>query len=327
MAFNDPGGTEFEPERPITGAQRLVTSNNATINEYHVFVQDSWFITDALSIYPGLVVFGEDYLDTSFVEPRLALEYLLADDWLLSAGVGLYHQTPGIIETDKVFGNPKLDYIESRHVVAGIEKEFQQGWHLKTDIYYKDLDKLVTGSDDTRFSNDGEGKAYGLELLIRKELTNRFSGWMSVTASRAERQHKITRDRFKFDYDQPVNISLVGQYKLSDRTRLGAKYWYHSGTPYTPVIGADLVDTDPLRYEPRYAAINSERLPNFQRLDLRVDRDLRARGRFKLTGYLELLNVLNSKNVDDFDYSKDYTSKEAIHQLPRIISLGIKAEF
>ncbi len=331
IAFNDPGGTEFEPERPITGAERLVAKKKINFNSVHLFVQDNWFVTDNLAVYTGVVFQGEDYLDKSFVEPRLAVEYTLESDWVLSAGLGQYHQMPDSGQVDVIFGNPDLDYIESNHAVVGIEKEFTNGWNWKSDIYYKQLDKLVTADEDDRYANNGEGEAYGFELLVRKELTNRISGWLSFTASKAERKHKITGDKFKFDYDQPVNATLVGQYKLSEQTKLGMKYWVHSGTPYTPVTGGELADSDPERYEPVYGAVNSERLPDFQRLDLRVDHelvsDLNTDGRFKLTGYVELLNALDSKNVDSYDYSKDYSRKKEVYQLPRIISFGIKAEF
>ncbi|RTZ58296.1 MAG: hypothetical protein DSZ32_07265 [Gammaproteobacteria bacterium] len=327
VTFNDVVGTEFEPQPTISGAPKITTTQHININNVHFFAQDAWFANDRLSLYTGVVYQGEDYLDKYFVEPRLALEIDLGNDWLFNAGAGLYNQRPGFAFTDPVFGNPDLDYIKSKQAVVGVKKSFGAGWSWKSDLYYKDLDDLVTTDDTTRYANNGEGYAYGLETLIRKDLTDAFSGWLSVTLSEARRKHKITGKEFPFDYDQPVNASLVAQYKWSDKTTFGAKYWLHSGSPYTPVIGA-IEDPDiPGRYEAIYADVNSDRLPAFNRLDLRVDRKFKDRGHFRLTGYMELLNALGTKNVSGYDYNKDYSSRSELHQLPRLVSFGIKADF
>ncbi len=213
--------------------------------------------------------------------------------------------------------------------VVGLQKTFAGGWSIKSDLYYKELDNLVTGDNtgESRYSNDGEGYAYGLETMIRKDLTDKLSGWLSLTFSKAKRKHSITGKEFPFDYDQPYNVSLVTQYKWSKKMTFGMKYWLHSGSPYTPVHGSFEDPQIAGHYEALYGDVNSERLPVYNRLDLRIDRKLMTRGIFKLTGYLELLNVLDTKNVSGYDYNKDYSSRAELYQLPRIISFGLKAEF
>lgn len=328
-SYNDPGGTEFEPGGSITSAERLTTKQSIDQNNVHLFVQDNWFVTDRLSLYTGLVYHGEDYLDKSYMEPRLAIEYDLGNDLIWNAGAGLYHQRPEYSKVDKVFGNPDLEYVESMQAVVGLQKIFANGWSVKSDLYYKNLDNLVTGNDknESRYANNGEGYTYGLETMIRKELTDKLSGWLSLTLSKAKRKHTITGKEFPFDYDQPLNVSLVTQYKWSEKMTFGMKYWLHSGSPYTPVNGAIEDPQIPGHYEANYGDVNSDRLPVYNRLDLRIDRKLKTSGRFKLTGYIDLLNVLNTKNVSGYDYNRDYSSRGEFYQLPRIISVGIKAEF
>jgi len=327
VGFNDPACTEFETDCLFTGAERLETVESTRINVGHLFVKDNWYVSEDFTLYPGVVLHGEDYLDKVFVEPRLSGEYRVNPNLSLSAGTGIYHQMPDFIQVNEVFGNPDLDYIRSVHAVTGVDVKLGAGWSVKSELYYKWLDKLVTGDDENRYANDGEGYAYGLETLVRKDLSERLSGWLSVSLSKAKRKHKLTGDTFVFDYDQPVNVSLVGNYRLSPKWELGAKLWVHSGTAYTPIIGAELDEEVEDLYRPQYGAINSDRFPTFQRLDLRVDRVFTRRSGKQSRAYLELLNVLDARNVSDYDYNGDYAERKEVTQLPLIIGLGFSAEF
>lgn len=238
VEFNAPACSEFEADCQISNAERLATVETIDLIATQAYVQDSWSVTDRLTLFPGLSAHGEDYLDKQFVEPRLALEYSLSDTFLLSAGTGIYHQFPGYLELNQVFGNPELAYVESVQGVVGLQKTLSHGWDVKSELYYKQLDNLVSGNDETRYDNNGEGEAYGLDIIIRKNLTDRASGWLSASFSKATREDAETGESFAFEYDQPYNASLVAQYKLSEKWSIGAKYWLHSGAPYTPVVGA-----------------------------------------------------------------------------------------
>ncbi|MBX2823161.1 MAG: TonB-dependent receptor [Gammaproteobacteria bacterium] len=327
IAFSLPPCSEFDPDCQITGSPRLETAEVVEAVATQFYVQDSWSLTDRLTLFPGVAFQSENYLDKSFVEPRLAAEFSVSDSLVLNAGTGLYHQFPGFIEVNEVFGNPELDYIKSVHGVVGLEKTFNDGWHLKADAHYKLLDDLVTTDDDLRFTNEGEGSAYGLDLLLRKRLTDRLSGWLSVGWSEARRKDKRTGQSFVFEYDQPYNVTLVGSYKLSDRWSIGAKLWAHSGAPYTPVVGATADDEVEGLYNPEYGTLNSARFDDYQRLDIRVDRTFKRRKGKNMSAYLEVLNALGRKNVSGLDYSADYSEATEVEQLPTILALGFKASF
>lgn len=327
VSFNAPACSEFEADCQISTADRLSTVETIDLVTTQAYVQDNWSVTDRLTLFPGLALQSEDYLDQQFVEPRLAMEYNLTDSLVLSAGTGIYHQFPGFLEVNQVFGNPELEYIESIQGVVGLQKNFENGWDIKSELYYKQLDNLVSGNDDTRYDNSGEGTAYGLDLLLRKTLTNRASGWLSASFSEATRKDADTGKSFVFEYDQPYNVSLVGQYKISEKWSIGAKYWLHSGAPYTPVIGSTEDDTVAGLYNPQYGELNSERFSDYSRLDVRLDRKFqRSKGR-TMSAYLEVLNVLGHKNIAGFDYNVDYSEKESIEQLPRFFALGFKATY
>ncbi len=327
LAFNDPGCTEFEPDCSISGAERLNITEQVKLNTLHAFVKDSWYLNDKLTVFPSLVLQSDDLLDKQYVDPRFSLEYSHTDDLIFTAGTGVYRSMPGYFEINEVFGNPDLDYVESLHGVVGVQRFFDKGLEIKTELYYKDTDKLITADDDTRYANNGEGTAYGLDTLVRKTFSDKLSGWMSLSLSQADRRHKVSGNTFDFSHDQPVNMSLVANYKISPKWTAGAKLWVHSGSPYTPVLGATESAQTPGLFDPIYGKINSERHSLYHRLDLRFDRVVkRASGRTMST-YFEINNLLGTKNISGFDYNADYSERTDIEQLPRLISLGFKADF
>jgi hypothetical protein len=327
IAFNDPGCTEFEADCQVTGAERLTTAESLIVHTGQIFAKDSWYVTDSLTLFPGVTLQAEDYLGKQFVEPRFALEYSLSDDLIFSAGTGVYHQLPGFVETNKVFGNPDLEYIESVQAVVGVQKILANGLDIKSELYYKELDNLVAGDEELRFNNAGEGVAYGLDTLIRKDVTDKLTGWLSFSVSKARREHESSGASFPFDYDQPVNMTLVANYKLPSNWALGAKLWVHSGAPYTPVIGAAPDDDIDGLFNPQYGEVNSKRLPTYHRLDVRLDRTYTRSNGKHINLYMEVLNLLDSKNLSYYDYNADYSERIEVTQLPRIVGLGFKVEF
>ena len=327
LNFNVPICTEFEPDCTLSDAERVALNVDDSVNTGKFFIKDNWYVTDRLTLFPGLAIQTEDLLDKTFVEPRFALEYALADDLTLTAGAGIYHQRPGYGQVDSTLGNPNLKYIESTQVLLGLQKTFGHGWDLKSELYYKQLDNLVTGNETLKYTNDGEGTSYGLDTLLRKKLTDKLSGWFSLSLSDSSRTNLRTGEEFGFEYDQPVNASLVASYKLSEKWSLGAKLSVHSGALYTPVVGSTPDDEVEGLFNPEYGPLNSERFPTYQRLDIRLDRTVQKSNGRKYSAYLDVLNVLDNKNVAYYDYNADYSEREEGEQIPRIIALGFKAEF
>lgn len=318
---------ELDPDCLQTGSERLSSKKSINYIGVNAYVKDNWYVTDNLTLFPGLALQAENYLDKQFIEPRLALEYSLSDETVLTAGVGLYNQAPEYLDTDTVFGNPNLEYIKSVHAQVGMQRMLPGGWDVKSELYYKTLDNLVTSDDELKYVNGGKGVAYGLDTLIRKDMTSKLSGWASISLSKARRTDKSSGETFVFDYDQPLNVSIVGKYKLNKKWAFGAKLWMHSGTPFTSVISATEDPDIPGFYQPEYGKLNADRLPSYKRVDLRIDRTFKRKRDNTMVAYLDLLNVFNTKNAAGYDYNADYTEKEISQQLTGIFSIGIKATF
>ncbi|MBI5013906.1 MAG: TonB-dependent receptor [Deltaproteobacteria bacterium] len=316
--------TEFDPDCDLTGAPEAMLNDRLRVNEWAGYAKDRWRVADGVRLIGGLRYSADDYLDRAYLEPRLGLEWQAAEGTLLSAGWGRHSQFPGGNQVIDEFGNPHLRRLRAEHTTVGLSQKVGAEWLVDVQAYYKRLWDLVSSDPETNFTNGGEGRAYGVELLVKREPTARLSGWLSVTASRSVREGEATGETFPFDYDQPLIATWVATYRLSPAWKFGLRWQYHSGTPFTPIVGT-VVSTDG-RIRPRYGDLNSERLPAYHRLDLRADRTW-AFDAWKLGLYVELLNAYNRKNVLGYRYNADYTDRDPVYQLPLIPSVGVQAEF
>jgi hypothetical protein len=269
----------------------------------------------------------DSYLEQTYTEPRIGLEWEWSEQTLLSAGWGQHNQIPNGLEVIKNFGNPNLGHIRSDHSVVGISQKIDPDWSWKVEAYYKKFTDLVVGVSDPaiNYVNGASGSAYGTEWLIKKEANERLSGWLAVTIAKSERRNDLTGETFRFQYDQPVNASLVANYKLSHEWTLNSKWTYTSGKPYTPVIGTsgNYSDGRPI---PVYAGINSGTLPDYHRLDIRLSRAY-IFNTWKLNVYYELNNVYQRKNVAGYNYGVNYDKKEEVAQFYLPFSFGVEGEF
>ena len=85
--------------------------------------------------------------------------------------------------------------------------------------------------------NDGRGESWGFDVFVQKRPGPgaRLSGWASYTYGRAWRdQYGL---ELPFDYDRRHALSLVGNWRISEKFQLAATLRAFSGFPRTPVLG------------------------------------------------------------------------------------------
>jgi hypothetical protein len=317
--------TQFEPNCDLTSATRKQLSDEFSSNGWALSLQDRKRVLERLTLVGGVRRSGEDYLHRSYTEPRLGMEWEWSKDTLLTAGWGRHNQMPTGEQVVRQFGNPNLGHIRAEHSVLGIAQKVNADWNWKTEAYHKKLSNLVVSDPMLNYINAASGKAYGLELLVKKEETDRLSGWFVLNLARSQRRNDVTGETFRFQYDQPVNTTLVGTYRLSEAWSFGMKWNYHSGTPYTPITGTSGTYPDG-RPVPVYAGVNSGTLPVYHRLDLRADRNY-VFDRWKLSTYFEVNNVYQRKNIVGYSYDPTYTQRDPVYAFVLPFSFGVQGEF
>jgi hypothetical protein len=120
---------------------------------------------------------------------------------------------------------------------------------------------------------NAEGKAYGVELMVKK-LNGKLNGWVSYTYSRTFlRQHDkrvanpVNRGKwYPTDYDKPHDFKLVGNYKLTQRFSFSMNADYSTGRPITVPAGR-YYDASLNAFQVYYTGRNAYRIPDYFRMD------------------------------------------------------------
>ncbi len=268
-------------------------------------------------------------------EPRLQMRYQINKVVALKAAIGAYHQPPPPQMLLARFGAPSLGPSIAFHYVLGVELHPTSTLSVEASGFYKELgDVPSTGISPNQplFVNDGEGRVYGGELLVRQQMWKHFFGWVSYTLSRAERRDHPGEDWHLFDFDQTHILSLIASYELPWGFQVGVRFRYVTGNPTTPVNSWYWSANDNA-YRPINGALNSGRLPAFHQLDLRIDKTWTFK-LWKLTLYLDIQNLYNAKNPEAIQYAPRPVDcavadacQDAISGLPFLPALGIRGDF
>ncbi len=305
------------------------------LDEYVRGYRAEAYLQDRYTVLPFLsVVFGVrfDYfnrINQLSVQPRGSVLVELPNNSELQFAYGIYNQTPIPAQLSSSIGNPALKSSQASHYILELKRQISQDTEIKMAAYYKNLADLVTADEESAYLNQGAGYAQGTEIFLRHRRGDRFFGWISYAYALSKRRDRPDEPYRLYSFDQTHVATLAASYNLTPTWEIGAKWQYRTGNPYTPVEDAtirfDPRNGEPI-YVPIYAETNSDRLPPYHRLDLRVSKTYQF-GRWKLGAFLELLNAYNRKNLLDYSYSENYTEREDVNQLPFIPYLGITAEF
>jgi outer membrane receptor protein involved in Fe transport len=265
------------------------------------------------------------------VEPRLSASYQALPRLGFKAAGGYYHQSPQAGDLSAVFGNPNLRVERAKHLLAGSNFKLSEQLSLEEVVFYSTSSDLVTRSATPTpvraqsLMQEGKGRAYGLQVLLRRELADRFFGWVSYTLMRSERKDHAFTDWRLFDFDQTHVATVVASYDLGLGFELGARFRYSTGFPRTPVIGAVGSARRDL-YEPVFGPQNSTRIPAFVQLDLRVAKRF-TMSWAKAELYLDVQNVTDRQNPEEIVYDYRFAQKNYITGLPILPVLGGRMEF
>lgn len=266
---------------------------------------------------------------------RIAVRYNVTDDVVLKGAFGRYHQSPSPDEVGRDFGNPDLRLERALQYVLGTEVKITEYLDVNVEGFYKDLDRLVSrtgqvidrgrGPEPLIYDNGGIGRVYGAELLVRHNLHRNFFGWIAYTLSRSERRDQPGEPWRLFSFDQTHILTLLGTYNLPRNWSVGARFRLVSGNPQTPIIGG-VYNADSDSYIRIGGEPNSVRQDAFHQLDIRVDKRW-IYDRMTFNAYLDVQNVYNRANPENFLFNYDFTQQAAVAGLPFIPSFGLRVEF
>ncbi len=323
---------EGEQLPPLSTQKLYGVEESVTLYNPATFAEARLRPTEALTLILSTRLDYYREIERFTVDPRLVVTYALPWGTLLKAGFGSFHQPPTPDQADPTTGNPALMAPASLHASLGAEQRLLGAVDVELTGFYKWLDQQVVRDPATFFDpsappyvSAGTGRILGLELLVRAQLWERFSGWLAYTLQRSFRTDGPGEAERLFSFDQPHILTLVGSVNLGRGWSAGLRFRLVSGNPYTPVVGA-IYDAGSGTYAPVFGETNSERAALFHQLDLRVDKtwtfDL-----WRLGLFLDVQNVYNQRSEEGLRYSFDYAQSEPQPGLPILPILGVKGEW
>jgi len=279
------------------------------------------FADDRLKISLGLRTDIIDFNESTRnplnqLSPRLALSYNLTENWTLDGNYGRYFQLPpytALGYTGLDGNNADLTFIQAEHFVAGTTQYWP--WNAKTSVegFYKrysnypfllrDSISLATvGGDFGVIGNQlatstSDGRAYGLELTYQQKLYKGLFGIAAITLVRSEFQD-INGDYVPSSWDNGLIATFTFGKRFGKNYEIGMQYQHLGGAPYTPFDldkTATIYNWDVLgRGIPNYSLLNTERLGEFDRLNIRIDKKWFLK-KVNIDLYFDLQNALAYK--------------------------------
>jgi hypothetical protein len=260
------------------------------------------------------------------------------------AGWGHYFQSQRGYELAVEDGDTRLYPAErSEHWVAAFEHLFAEGAAhplvaLRAEVYrrtiteprpryenlFEPFEVLPEGSLDRFRIEPDRSIAEGIELFLQGRNGKRFEWWVNYALSRSE--DEIDGERLPRQIDQRHTFNADMNYRLGRGWDVNLAWRYHTGWRVTPVTVAT-VGGDPV---PVAGRLNSEKLPDYHRLDLRLSRRWPSKSG-SVTAFVDVQNVYDRKNTAGFDLEFDDDTGRIIRSIERwpgiFPSLGITWEF
>jgi TonB family protein len=331
-------------------ADQINSSSWKTINSSAApFVQlDFGTLNDSLHVVPGLRVdpffmavdrrAPDDgnvppsgaYKADIALQPRLSVRYAPTPRASFKLAWGRYYQTPQPEDQSPVFGNPLLSVADGNHYLASTQVNVAAKLSAETTAFYSRSQGLAVRNPALSplvaqaLVGGGQGRAYGAQFLVRRELSDHFFGWIAYTIMRSERRDNADAAWRIFDFDQTHVLTALASYELGRGFDLGVRLRYATGYPRTPIVGA-YYDSRRNLYEPVLGTKNSIRIPDFAQLDVRLSKSFKL-GYSKLELYADVQNVTDRENAEELVYNQNYTQRRNIRGLPILPVVGARWE-
>lgn len=248
-------------------------------------------------------------------EPRLNISYLAAANQRIYATYNLNYQYLQLIQNSTLAfsslepwipASAKIKPQRSSHVALGY-RYAPLNYLFSASVYYKRLSnqldltghaQIIRNPEVRTQLKAGSSDAYGLELEMSKT-AGKFSGTLAYSYSRAYRKIAGINfgERFVANYDIPHELKLTARYELNNRFSFQSFFTYTTGRPLTLPVG--YYQHDGLNV-PIFEGRNTDRFPDFSRLDISAQYRLQSRlgGKRALSHTISIgvYNLYNRKN-------------------------------
>lgn len=252
-------------------------------------------------------------------EPRLAVRYSLNPNMSVKLSYNRMRQYVQMLSNTTAITPTDTWKLSDRYIKpqigdqwsVGIYKTMRGSLEASVEGYYKTMKNAVDYRGGARLllnSNletdllNAEGKAYGIEFLL-KRTAGKLNGWITYTWSRSflrvvspYPEDQINDGRyFPSNFDKPHSANFIGNYKFSRRFNFSLNAVYSTGRPITLPIQVYEIDG---AKRILYSARNEYRIPDYFRIDvsMNIEGNHRIRKLAHSSWTLAVYNLLGRSN-------------------------------
>lgn len=261
------------------------------------------------------------------LEPRISASFQLDDTKSIKTSYTRNVQNLHLMSNSTATSPTDLYIMNSLNTKPELADQFSLGYfnnfknndyEFSVETYYKPMQNQIEYRNGTDLRGNqnveadliyGKGRAYGMEFFFKKKY-GKFNGWIGYTISKTERQFDLINDGnwFTARQDRPHDVSVVGIYKAGKRWIFSSTFVYSSGNAVTFPIAKYTLDSKTIFY---YGERNSNRTPDFHRLDVSATLEGKPNKKFKSSWNFGIYNLYNRKNpfAIEFKDNPDNTSQ------------------
>jgi hypothetical protein len=307
------------------------------------YAQATRALTGALTLTAGVRADRYAFLSATRVSPRLGADLAATPRLTIRGSFGQYYQQPQYLFLSAYPENRRLTPFRADHYVAGITFDIDPATRLSVEAYRKNYRDYPVSSQIPSLSlanvgdtfairdilfpmiSEGRGRAAGVELYVSRAATtgSRWSGEANVAFSRA-RYAGFDGVLRPGSFDHPVVVNIDARYRFSRRWAVASRLAYLAGRPFTPLDEA--VSASQRRAVYDLTAVNADRLPDYFRLDLRVDWSF-GRSERPAKIFFGAQNVTNRANVSRYSWDRRNNELKLSDQLGLFPIVGLEWPF
>ncbi|MFV0398330.1 MAG: TonB-dependent receptor [Bacteroidales bacterium] len=295
---------------------------------YNILGGDTYNLYDSGKLVESIILdkgeIGKTYYN---LEPRISMNYRLNNT--MSFKIGYARNTQNLhLMSNSTGGSPTDQWIGNSYnikpeiadqISIGFAKNFKDNmFEVNVEAYYKYMQNQVdfrNGADINTVPDIesellfGEGRAYGLEIMAKKN-KGRLTGWIGYTLSKTERNISGINNNewYNAKQDRTHDLSIVGIYTLTPRWTISGSFIYSTGNAVTFPTGKYVLNGMTVY---QYGSRNADRMPATHRLDLSATYEIPSKGRYHSSWTFGISNVYGRENPYSivFKESKDNPQK------------------
>ena len=322
---------ESEEDEFVKSSIKTSNITHAIFADYQYNLDKKWFANTGVRIHHFSV------LNKLFIEPRVQLSANLNPFFKFKISAENMHQSVSeVLEFNtREFGlenqfwvlsdGNEIPILKSNQLTTGLVFN-KKGWNLDLELYYKQIDGLVTlGFDrieDLFFR--GKSDVFGIDLLIKKRIQN-YRTWFSYSIINNDFTFGAINNGEKFPGNSDITHNFVWSYTYEwNNFNLSLGWNIRTGIPYTEASGIeDTANGTEIVFE----ETNGARLPTYHKLDLSATYTFNFSKADNWKGKLgfSLLNIYDRENILSRTYEVRQNNQNSEDELREInkISLGL----